>query len=118
MKIFCLGVAGRAMTEKLTEVLFYNAHDMIESGKGKQRVKGKDYDGVITTKFDRVALSSISGIFFEATVMTAKGETKAKYIVRDQDLEGIEQAKFHIVDRLDPEEPKNEPKRIPSPSNN
>lgn len=117
MKIFCLGVAGRAMTEKLTEVLFHNAHDMIESGKGKQRVKGKDYDGVITTKFERVSLSTISGIFFEATVMTAKGETKAKYIVRDQDLEGIERRQTFFMERLDPEEPK-EQRKIPSPSNN
>lgn len=28
MKMFCFGVAGRPVTEKLTEVLFYNAHDM------------------------------------------------------------------------------------------
>lgn len=55
MKMFCFGVAGRPVTEKLTEVLFYNAHDMIESGKGRQRVKGRDYDGIITTKFERVS---------------------------------------------------------------
>lgn len=117
MKIYCLGVAGRAMTEKLAEVLFHNAHDMIESGKEKQRVKGRDYDGVITTKFERVCLATIAGILFEATVMTAKGETKSKYIVRDQDLDGLEKAKFQIL-QLDPDEPETEIMKIPSPSKN
>lgn len=97
MKIFCLGVAGKAITEKLTEILFYNAHDMLEGKKERQRIKGKEYDGLITTKFERASMASISGIVFDASVMTPQGETKVNYIVRDQDLEGIESVKIHIA---------------------
>jgi hypothetical protein len=101
MKIFCIGVSGKPVTETLADVLLYNAHDLIEKAKKKgrdtmsQRIKGRDYDGIIKTSMQRQSLSIISGIMFQATVMTPLGETEVRYIVRDQDLEGLETSKFH-----------------------
>lgn len=109
MKIFCLGLSGRPISEKLSEVLFYNAHDMIESGDEEVFVQGRDYSGAIRTDFKRASLVFISGIMFEATIVTPKGETYTKYIVRDQDLEGIEHVQFgqgrlRYIDSIEEEE--------------
>jgi len=93
-KIFCIGVSGRPISEKLSEVLFYNAHDMFETGDTETFVKGKDYDGKINTEFKRAGLGPIFGVIFHAVVMTLKGETKVNYLVRDRDLDGIESVKF------------------------
>lgn len=96
-KIFCLGVAGGSIDKKLGEVLFANAYDMIETQTKKQRIKGKNYDGWISTDFERATLVTITGILFSASVLTPKGEMTAGFIVRDQDLEGIEKAEIHIL---------------------
>lgn len=97
MKIFCIGIASGKITEKLTDVLFVNSHDMIEYGEEFQAIKSSTYEGCIKTKFNRATLGTISGIVFEADIMTDKGQVLASYLIRDQDLDGIEkrQVKIH-----------------------
>lgn len=95
MKLFCFGLSGKPVTAKLSEVLFINSHYLIETNKKRTKIKGSEYNGFIKTYFKRANIDVISGIVFHAEVETNKGMTLVNYIIRDNDLEGIENVQFN-----------------------
>lgn len=97
MKIFCIMRTGKfQITTKVADVLFQNAHDMLETGNQSQRIKGKDYDGIITSKFETIVFVGTAGVLFEAEIVTPKHKevNKINYFVRNSDLEDVEKAEW------------------------
>lgn len=95
MKIFCFMNAGKPLTEKLADVLFVNAHDMIENNKKEQIIKGRGFEGFITTDMESVTFVGTAGIVFEADIYAKSGsQNKVKFFVKDKDLDGLEKAEW------------------------
>lgn len=98
-RIFCLMFSGKSLTDKISEVLFINAHDMVEEGTTKRRVKGRDYDGVITSDLQAIAAFGTTGVVFSAQIGTTQGDTDVQYLVRVGDLDQpIEAYKLEFID--------------------
>jgi len=113
-KIFCLMNSGKPLSNKLLDILFVNAHDMLDNHNASQEIQGRGYKGNITTKFQSVPFVSMSGILFEAEVHNEKGEVnKVKYLVRDKDNEGYTKAEwFNMTVRTLPVAPQDMMKKV------
>lgn len=85
--IFCILFSGAPLTEKVSEVLFVNAHDMVAERTTKRRVKGRDYDGVITTNLESISAFGTTGVAFHAQIALGNRVTTVEYLVRVGDLD-------------------------------
>jgi hypothetical protein len=98
-RIFCVMFSGRSLTERISEVLFINAHEMVEFSLQKRRVKGRDYDGIITTDLESVAAFGTTGIIFQAQIGFDGGATDVEFLIRVGDLDRpIESYNLKFVD--------------------
>jgi len=93
-KIFCIAVVGKPLTAKIADVLVSNAYDMLYDRKKRARVKGKGYDGVLTTDLQSVSFVGTTGVIFNADIVTKRGRNEVKYIIREKDLDGIEKMEW------------------------
>lgn len=88
--IYCLMNSGLPLTNKLRDVLLINAYDMWENKRSVQKIKGKDYDGMIESNFNKPAIFvSMSGFIFDAILGIDKGETDVRFFVRTSELENF-----------------------------
>lgn len=93
-KIFCILTSGQPLTEKVRDVLFENACDMIAEENEYQEIKGRDYAGVIKTDFETVSLGTAVGIVFDAAIEFNGKKTTVQYIVRGSDYEHFSELKW------------------------
>jgi len=87
--IYCMINTGKPLTPRVCDILMYNAVDMFEDGRTSQRIKGRGFDGLITSN-----LKVIEGVFPLVTfkVMLATDEWEAseiEFYVRVDDLDTI-----------------------------
>ncbi len=95
MKIYCLMASGKPITEKVADILFYNAHDMLQDENEHQSIQGKGYYGYIKSNLQTIAFVGMCGVVFEAEIWTEEnGNNKVKYLVRQSDLDGVEKAEW------------------------
>jgi hypothetical protein len=94
-KIFCMMNSGKPLTKMLADVLLFNACDMYYEGRKVQRVKSRKYDGVIESNLEVVEYEEVPSVQFEALISTEKWESNTvKFIIRVDDMDGIEQAEW------------------------
>lgn len=94
MHFFCFMISGKPLTEQIREVLFDNAHEMIQAGDEHQLIQyGDKYDGIIKTDLEVINFCGAQIVHFEAElVYQPYGYTKVKYAIRINDLEKIHEA--------------------------
>jgi hypothetical protein len=88
-------LSGKSLTEKIREILFENACDMIHENNDYREIKGKNYCGAISTEFQCFSLGGASGVMFEATVEYSSKKTTVTYIVRSSDYEHFSESKWY-----------------------
>ena len=91
-QIYCLmRTNGKPLTDKVRDILLINACEMAETGKEKQKIKGRDYEGLITSDLETTNYVGMSIIVFNADIACPDiGVSKVQYGVRTSDLdEGI-----------------------------
>ncbi|CAE7860290.1 nadE [Symbiodinium microadriaticum] len=77
------------LTSQVREVLLVNACDMADNGNEEQRIKGRNYEGVITSNLESVPYVGLSIVIFKADIVCPDiGPAKVSYGVRTQDLNG------------------------------
>jgi hypothetical protein len=91
LKIFALVVSGKPLTQQVNDMLLLNAIDMWDCHNHKQPIKSRNYDGVIESDLEVVEHFGAPVVQFKAMVSTTKfGATAVKYLVKIDDLDGIE----------------------------
>lgn len=94
-KMYCMMNSGKPLTKMLADVLLYNAHDMFQEGRHTQRIKSRQYDGVIESNLEVVEHFGVPSVQFEALVSTEQWEANTiRFVIRTDDLDGIEQAEW------------------------
>lgn len=87
-EIYCLMNSGKPLTDEVRQVLLINACDMAETGNEVQKIKGRRYEGTITSNLESLDYAGLSVIVFEADVVCPQiGHTKVRYGVRTRDLD-------------------------------
>lgn len=96
MKIFCFMHSGKAITEEIANILFENAHDMLECRQTRQLIQyGKKYDGIIESTLEPTEFNGFEIVQFTAElVFQPVGYTKIYYGVRATDLERMHHAQW------------------------
>jgi hypothetical protein len=94
-KIFCMMNSGKPLTKMVADVLLFNAVDMYQEGRKVQRVKSRQYDGVIESNLEVTEYAGVPAIQFEALISTEKWDSNVvRFVVRVDDMEGIEQGEW------------------------
>jgi len=94
-KMYCMMNSGKPLTKMLADVLLYNAYDMFQEGRHTQRIKSRQYDGVIESNLEVVDYSGVPSVQFEALVSTELWESNTiRFVIRTDDLDGLEQAEW------------------------
>lgn len=94
-KMYCIMNSGKPLNKMIADVLLYNAYDMFQQGRRTQRIKSRQYDGVIESNLRVVEYSGIPSVQFEAIVSTEMWESNTvRFVIRTDDLEGLEQAEW------------------------
>jgi len=94
-KMFCMMNSGKPLTKMLADVLLYNAYDMFQDGRRTQRIKSRQYDGVIESNLKVVEYAGTPSVQFEAIVSTEEWEANTiRFVIRTDDLDGLEQAEW------------------------
>ncbi len=97
-KIFCLMATGKPLTPAAHEALLINAVDMWYESRTLRRIKSRGYDGVIETNLEVIDYLGVPAVVFEANIATDKwGATDVRFVVRVDDLEGVEQSQWGYV---------------------
>lgn len=88
--IYCMVNSGKPLTEAQYDVLMFNAVDMFEEGRKVQRIKGRDYDGVIESNLEIQEIFGNKVVAFEALMSSSLWESNdIQFIVNIEDLDGI-----------------------------
>lgn len=89
-RIYCMINSGNMpLNPTLCDILMFNAVDMFECRRRTQRIKGRNYDGVIESNLE-VIDGHIPIVQFEALLSTGKWEAHpVTFGVRIDDLDGI-----------------------------
>lgn len=90
-------MSGRNISDFARDALLKTAAWMLKQKKEKHKLISDDCDGFVETEFKSASIGSISGVIFSADVSTPNGQSKTKFILRDSDLDGIENAKWYKV---------------------
>lgn len=91
-QIYCLMRSnGKPLTDKVRDILLLNACEMAETGKEKQKIRGRDYEGLIKSNLETVTYVGMSIVVFNADIVCPDiGTSKVQYGVRTNDLnEGV-----------------------------
>jgi len=87
--------SGKPLTKMLADVLLFNACDMWHEGRKVQRVKSRQYDGVIESNLKTLEHVGFPVVQFEALISTEQWEgNTVKFVVRVDDMDGIEQGEW------------------------
>jgi hypothetical protein len=89
-RIYCMiNSGGKPLNSTICDVLMFNAVDMFECGRRTQRIKGRNYDGVIESNLE-VIETFAPIVKFEALLATDKWDASPiTFGVRVDDLDGI-----------------------------
>lgn len=94
----CMMTSGKPLSDKVREVLLLNACDMAEEGCKEQHIKGRGYEGFITSDLQSVSYVGMSIVIFEAEVTSEDtGCTKVRYGVRTSELDAEAYARSYWV---------------------
>ena len=90
--------SGKPLTQEIVDVLFENAHDMIDCRNRKQLIQyGHKYDGVIESNLEPIDFNGFEVISFQAElVFQPVGYTKVDYGIRTTDLENMQKAQWML----------------------
>jgi hypothetical protein len=90
-KIYCMLWTGKPITPPIADALLLNAIDMYEHNHQTQRIKNRQYDGIIQSNLEPINYHGVPAIQFQALIGTDQWEAiQAHYIVRIDDLTNIE----------------------------
>lgn len=92
-RMYCI-MFTYSLNDDVRDTLLENAYLMLKSGSRKKKVRSEACEGVITTNFMSINLNGITGIQFNGQMETGKGKLNVSYIVRTQDLAGLEEAEY------------------------
>jgi len=99
MHVYCLMSVGGTITPQVSEVLLLNAVDMWDLRRLKQPIRARSYEGIIETDLEIIEFQGVPAVEFHAMV-TIRGVpvvtqvTQANFLLRVDDLEGVELAQL------------------------
>jgi hypothetical protein len=88
---YCLVVQGSLTSDDIRDELLLTAYRMIVSHRKRHRLKTKECEGLVQTKFQRQSLVDVSGTLFTAELEMEKGKILVTYNLRDQYLRELEE---------------------------
>ncbi len=91
--IYCITFTDSIVSDDVRDMLFQTAYLMLKGGQKRKKFRSKECSGVVVTKFQPLVYVGTSGIEFTGIVESEEGENTITYLVRDQDLAMLEQAK-------------------------
>ena len=91
---------GQCLTKPICDCLSRIARQMSNTGTDRRKIVHDDCEGFVETDWESASLGDISGVVFKANIATSKGQTKAKFIVRVKDLDGLENAEWYTYEEL------------------
>lgn len=87
-KIHCMMRSGKPLSRHHADVLLLNAVDMFEEGRKLQRIKSRDYDGMIESHLKVIEYLGVQCIEFHAWIETERWQTTMiDFIIRVEDLD-------------------------------
>jgi hypothetical protein len=94
--IYCIMTSGVPLSDMARTALFKTAQRMWRQKRRTLRIVHDDVEGELHTKKEVASLGGISGYVYEGEVATPKGCSKARFIVRENDLsdEDIERGQW------------------------
>lgn len=93
--IYCYGVSGVPLTAAACDLLFTTACQMAASHKDQRKARNDDIQAILETEFEHGVIGSLSGMVFTADVVTEKGASAVKFLVKtDVDPEAYRKAKW------------------------
>jgi hypothetical protein len=95
IKVYCLMSAGGPITQQVNDVLLLNAIDMWDQRLVRQPIRARSYEGIIETDLEVIDFQDVPVVQFEAKVTIrdvpmVTGVTEVRYLLRVDDLDGIE----------------------------
>ena len=90
--IYCFMVVGQPVSDRISNVLFQLARQMVRDRKEGLRIASDFVEGYVSTEGKTVVVGSLVGISFRAEIAWDGGTTNVKYVVATRDL----QSDLHI----------------------
>lgn len=85
--IHCCMVRGQSLSDGARNILFDTAQEMVRGGKERRKIKGEDFEGLVTTRGETAIMGSLAGIVFHAEVECEDGRrSNVTYLVRPADI--------------------------------
>lgn len=85
-------MSGLPISLAASDALLKTAKIMLDKNKSERRIYHDDIEGTVRTDFEYAVMGSLYGIVFEGDVITKKGSTVVRYLVRTEDFEGEKEA--------------------------
>lgn len=82
--IACVAVKGSSLTEDISNDLLVIATEMASKGSEKMKLEKEDYEGLVTTSYERSSLGFFHGIRFKAEIESENGKSEVDFILRYQ----------------------------------
>lgn len=87
-KVHCMMNSGKPLTKRHADVLLLNAVDMFEDGRKMQRIKSRDYDGMIESNLEVIDHMGVPVVEFVSYLETERWRTTmVDFIIRVEDLQ-------------------------------
>jgi hypothetical protein len=100
--VYFLKVVGHPIREDLAVALFGAAQKLTHGNKRRERIRGRDFEGVVTTRFQSASLGDLTGTVFNAEIEMGRRKVKASYLVRGADMELIDPDQIEVTYGRDP----------------
>jgi hypothetical protein len=88
---------GKPLSNAACDALFQTAALMIKKDRRQMRVVNDDCTGIVTSDFDPVNFVGMDGVEFEAELADENGSHDVRYMVRHNDLDGMEDAEWYRI---------------------
>lgn len=79
--VHCLMVSGLSLTDSNRSTLFDAAQQMVRNGQTRRKIKGPDFEGIVTTNGEVALMGSVAGYVFHAEIEGEKHHCKASYLI-------------------------------------
>ena len=86
-KVYCLMVAGPGIDEEVRELLFDTAQAMHRKGSRRFRLRGGNFEGLITTANKTAVIGGVTGTIFNAVIESETSKHVVSYLIRPMDME-------------------------------
>jgi hypothetical protein len=84
--------SGPLVSDDTRDALFQAAYVMIKSGQRRRKFRTHESEGLVTTQFRSLVFVGTAGIEFKATVESESGSLTVSYLVRQRDLQEMEES--------------------------